>query len=150
MDVLYIKNNFFGVVLQIFEFLNPPYICSLEHRREDSSRSFACTAKYFANLRQKYIAAHYRKCAIQNILKPICRTHCKAFPIHSLVYKKLRAYLKNRGQFIHFEKKNIADFLPHIAPYQMILGKRCCSGKGWEIRRINVMQLCSRAVPALY
>lgn len=136
MDVLYVKNDFFGVVLHIFEFLNPPYICSLEPRREDSGSSFACTAKYFANLSQKYIVTHDRKCAIQNIFKPICRTHCKAFPIHSLVYKKWRAYLKNRCQFIHFNKKYIAEFLPHIAPYTVVLGQRCCSGKGWEVRGI--------------
>ena len=132
MDKLYKKSDHYGVILNIFEFLNPIYVCKLQKRNNDSAANFACTSKYFNNLSQKYILPKYGICSIQRIYKPICKTHCRAFPILSLVYKEFKYFcVQSRETFIHFQTKIIADFAPHLVPDNIILKRRCCGGIGW-------------------
>ena len=135
MKQLYKYNDLYGVVINIFEFLKPSYICDMVKKRNDSSASFACTAHYFHNISQKYIMPQYTTCEIHNLensTKRCCRIHCKAFPILSLIYKPFGNFDQNNQNYIHYNSTKIANFLPQHIPSNIQLIKRCCGGKGWQ------------------
>ena len=73
------------------------------------------------------------KCDIEYIdNKKICKTHCKAYPIH----KKLQLeFIKNKNEyFVHFENRYLTKFAWNLYRAKFIY--HCCGGKGLR-RRIK-------------
>ena len=70
------------------------------------------------------------KCVVEYIdNKKICKTHCKAYPIH----KKLELeFIENRYIYIHFENRYMARFAWNLYRAKFIY--YCCKGKGLRIR----------------
>ena len=143
MKQLYDYNDLYGVVINIFEFLKPSYMCDLVKKRTDAAASFACTAHYFHNISQRYILPQYPTCEIHNLknsTKRCCRIHCKTFPILSLLYANFHEFYKPGNCFIHYNSPYITNFLPQHIPANIQLGRRCCGGKGWHFRRYPPVQ----------
>ena len=142
MKQLYEYNDLYGVVINIFEFLKPPYLCDMVKKRNDSAASFACITHYFHNISRRYILPQYPTCEIHNLknsTKRCCRIHCKAFPILSLLYKPFHNFQRAQD-YIHYNSVNIANFLPQYVPSDIQLGNRCCGGRGWHFRRYPPVQ----------
>ncbi len=135
MNQLYINNHLPEIIRYIYDFLEPVYICKL-NKNEDIS-SFACTARFFNNVRHQQNPEQYKdKCIIVHKLKKICKMHCKAYPIFAKIHNISEQTLSHQWEFMHFESKEIADFVPHLLPHIYCNG-RCCSGKGWAIMKLQ-------------
>ena len=135
MDQLYINNHLPEIIRYVYDFLEPVYVCDL-NKNEDIT-SFACTSRFFNNVRHQQKPEQYKdKCIIVHKLKKICKTHCKAYPIFTKIHNISEQTLSNQWDFMHFQSKEIADFVPHLLPHIYCNG-RCCGGKGWAIMKLQ-------------
>ena len=113
-------------------YLEPKYICIL--KKNTDIASFASVCKYIFNTRQKLHPQIYKdKCKIVFKIKKICQTHCKAYPILTIIHNKSKYSIKNKLQYMHFKTKYIAQFAPYLLKNINFI-KTCCDGKGWDFK----------------